>query len=491
MKLRELLKDILVLESNIDNIEEIEITGISYDSRETKEGDVFVAIIGYETDGHKYIDSALKNGASAIICQEKPANSNIPYILVEDSRLALALTSKTIFDNPSDKMKVIAVTGTNGKTTTTYLLKHMIETKLNVKVGLVGTNGNMIGDTFIHSERTTPESYELQKLFSEMYESGCEYVVMEVSSHSLVLERVAGITFETGIFTNLTQDHLDFHKTMENYAEAKSLLFSSCKTACINADDEWSRFMIEKCECPTIKFSANSKSYDLTANDIRLYADGVKFSALYNDELSRVHLHIPGKFSVYNALGVLAAGIQIGIPFEDCCESLESATGVKGRMEVVPTDGNYTIIIDYCHTPDALENAITTLKEVSKGRVVALFGCGGDRDRTKRPKMGKIAADLADFCIVTSDNPRTEEPEAIIQDILEGMKDNVNKYTPMKVIADRPEAIRWAIDNHEEDDVILLAGKGHEDYQIIGHTKHHMDEREIVAEHLERRKENR
>ena len=484
MQLNEILKDIEILENHADPA--MEIQGISYDSRNTQNGDLFVAIKGFDTDGHKYIGSAVEKGAAVVLCEEKPS-VEIPYILVKDSRHGLAIAGRSFYQDPSSEMTMIAVTGTNGKTTTTYLLKHMIETVLHEKVGLVGTNGNLIGDEFFPSERTTPESLELQKLFREMADAGCKYVVMEVSSHSLYLSRVDGIRFHTAIFTNLTQDHLDFHKTMENYAKAKAKLFSMSKIGCINLDDEWSKYMLENAECEVMTYSAEQADADLTANDLRYSAGGVRFCALYRGELQRTDLKIPGKFSVYNALGVIAAGLSIGISLEDCCGAMSDATGVKGRMEVVPTDGDYTILIDYAHTPDALENVLKALREVAKGRIVALFGCGGDRDRTKRPIMGRIAAENADFCIITSDNPRTEDPAAIIDEILEGLQGDKLKFAPREVILDRPTAIRWAIDNHKPGDVIVLCGKGHEDYQIIGHEKHHLDEREVIAEHLAER----
>ena len=482
MKLKEIVKDIDVLEMSA--CAELEISGISYDSRKTKQGDIFVAITGFESDGYNYIPSAAQKGAAVVFCEKAP-QIDIPYVIVSDCRYALAILSRNFFGNPAGEMKVIGITGTNGKTTTTYILKHLLEAKLDAKVGLVGTNGNMIGDEFIHTERTTPESYELQQLFREMADSGCTHVVMEVSSHSLVLNRVAGIEFEVGVFTNLTQDHLDFHHTMEEYAEAKAKLFRMCKTGCINADDEWHNKMCENASCKLIKFSAERNDADLVAKDIRLSAAGVRFCAVTESGLERIKLAIPGKFSVYNALGVTAVGLALGISLADCADALSSAKGVKGRMELVPTEDDYTILIDYAHTPDALENALKALRSTENGRLVVLFGCGGDRDKTKRPIMGAIAAENADFVIVTSDNPRTEDPEEIINEIVSGIKGRKNQY---KVICDRPDAIRWAIDNHMPNDVILLAGKGHEDYQVVGHEKHHMDEREIVAEHIEKRK---
>ena len=481
MKLSELLKDIDVL--TIAATSECEIGGVSYDSRKVKTGDAFVAISGFETDGYKYIPSAVEKGAAVVISDRAP-QVDIPYVLVSDCRRALALLSRNFFGDPAGEMQIIGITGTNGKTTTTYLLKHLLEDAIGAKVGLIGTNGNMIGSEFIHTERTTPESFELQQLFAEMKNAGCTHVVMEVSSHSLVLSRVAGIAFAVGAFTNLTQDHLDFHHTMEEYAAAKALLFSACRVGCVNIDDKWADTMMQNASCRLLTYSADGKEAALAAENIKLSAKGVSFTASYDGKRADVSLAIPGRFSVYNALNTIAVGLALGISLDDCAKAMKTAHGVKGRMELVPTDGDYTIVIDYAHTPDALENALKALRADHDGRLVVLFGCGGDRDRTKRPIMGAIAADNADFVIVTSDNPRTEQPQTIIDEILAGLKDKECEHI---AICDRAEAIKWAIDNHRANDVILLAGKGHEDYQVVGHEKHHMDEREIVAEHIEKR----
>lgn len=481
MKLKELLKDVIVLEVSVET--EIEIGGISYDSRNTMKNDLFVAIRGFESDGHRFIGAAANAGAAAIICEIRP-DIEIPYILVENSREALALISRNYFGDPASKMTLIGVTGTNGKTTTTMLIKHVLEELTGEKAGLIGTNQNMIGEKVLPTERTTPESFELQKLINQMELEGCRYVIMEVSSHSLALDRVAGLHFEVAVFTNLTQDHLDFHKTMEEYAGAKALLFERCNKAAINIDDEWGGYMCERAKCPVFTYSEKKLEADLVAKDIRLSPSNVKFCALAMNSLERVSLEIPGKFSVYNAMSVISAGLLLGLPLSRVCESLKTAKGVKGRVEVVPTSEDFTILIDYAHTPDALENVIKSMKEVTQGRVVVVFGCGGDRDRTKRPIMGDIATTLADFSIITSDNPRTELPSEIIAEIIAGVKAPKNRY---KVIEDRKEAIAYAIDSHLEGDLIILAGKGHETYQIIGKTKYHMDEREIVAEHLRER----
>ncbi len=478
MKLKELLDNVETVKICADL--EAEIADISYDSRKTQMGDLFVAIRGFESDGHRFIGSAVKSGAAVVLCEEKPTEK-VPYVIVKNSRQALALCSANYFGNPAEKMIMVGVTGTNGKTTTTLLLKHVIEECTGAKVGLIGTNFNMIGDRVLDTERTTPESYELQKLFSEMLNDSCKYVIMEVSSHSLVLDRVAGFRFEVGVFTNLTQDHLDFHHSMEEYAAAKALLFTRCDKAAINLDDEWGGYMCERAKCPVFTYSESKLEANLVAKDLRLSPTGVKFCALAQGGIERVALDIPGRFSIYNAMSVISAGLLLELPFEKICEELKTAKGVKGRVEIVPTPEDYTILIDYAHTPDALENILKSMREVSTGRVVVLFGCGGDRDKTKRPIMGNIGVSLADFAIITSDNPRTEEPGAIIDDILSGIKAPKSRY---KVIEDREKAIAYAIDNYQPGDVIILAGKGHETYQIIGKTKRHMDEREIVAAHL-------
>lgn len=473
MKLQELLRGVAVKSSTA--ADDLEIREVRYDSRAVQTGDLFVAIRGFATDGHQYIGKAIEQGAVAVVCEEAPAG--VPAVVVENARQALAEIAANRFGHPADSMVMMGVTGTNGKTTTTYLVKHMLE-DAGHKVGLIGTNQDLIGDEVIETERTTPESYELHALFARMRDAGCTHVIMEVSSHSLVLDRVHGIRFAVGAFTNLTQDHLDFHKTMEEYRKAKAILFAISDKGVINLDDDAAQAMLADAKCPCLTFSCEKDAADLTAKNIRLHADGVEFVAATKGEIARVKLPIPGHFSVENALAALGMVLQTGMPLSDAAHSLATATGVKGRVEVVPTNTDYTVLIDYAHTPDGVENVLRAVRGFAKGRVVALFGCGGDRDRTKRPKMGKIAAKLADFCVVTSDNPRTEDPKAIIDDILEGMK---GTKTSMQVIVDRPEAIRWAMAHAKKDDVIVLMGKGHETYQEVNHVKHHMDEREIVA----------
>ncbi len=480
MKLRDILEDVEILSGEADL--ECEISDVCYDSRKVKPGALFVAVRGLTVDGHRFIPTALEKGAAAVLCETLPEEPG-PYLRVADCRRALALASAAFFGHPAREMTMIGLTGTSGKTSSSYLLKHLLEQCLGAKVGLIGTNGNMIGEEFLHSEFTTPESRELQELFRHMADAGCTHVVMEVSSHSLALERVAGIRYQVGVYTNLSQDHLDFHGTMEEYAAAKKLLFSRCDTMCVNVDDPWADFLCEGESTPLLRYGIE-KSAQLRAEALRLHAQGVEFTARFGGECAETALAIPGRFSVYNALGVMAAGLALGIRLSDCAKAMKSAKGVKGRLELVETDGDYAIVIDYCHKPDALEKVLRTLRPVTRGRLIVLFGCGGDRDRLKRPIMGRIAAELADLCIVTSDNPRTEQPEAIIDEILAGMTES---DTPREVICDREAAIAWAIDNVRPGDVILLAGKGHEDYQVVGHEKRHMDEREIVAFCLKKR----
>ena len=453
---------------------DIEVSGISYNSKLTKPGDVFVAITGFKTDGHKYAKNAVESGAVCIVCEYQPEGVDVPCIIVENSRKALAEMACNFYGNPTKKLKLIGVTGTNGKTTVTYLVKTILEAN-GEKVGLMGTNKNMIGDKDYHTERTTPESLEMQEFFADMLKEDCTYAVMEVSSHSLDLYRVYGSEYKVGAFTNLTQDHLDFHGDMENYFVAKSKLFDMCEKGVVNVDDPYGARIPGKCSCDVISYGIENG--DLVAENVIYGSRGVHF----NCGNMKIDLAIPGEFSVYNALTAIGICKACGISEDVIQNALNNATGVKGRAEVVECDRDFTLIIDYAHTPDGLENILESVKGFSKGRVVVLFGCGGDRDKTKRPKMGKIAGRLADFCIVTSDNPRTEEPDAIIRDILEGMDDAMAGYV---VIENRRDAIEYAIKHAQKDDTIVLAGKGHEDYQILKDKTIHFDEREVIRDIL-------
>ena len=482
MKLNELLRGIAVRELAAEP--ELEITGVCYDSRACGEGQMFVAISGFAVDGHKFIPAAVEKGAAVVLCEREP---EIPcaYVLVDSARLALAQLGANWFSHPADAMKIIGVTGTNGKTTSTYLLKSVLEKTIGAKVGLVGTIQNMVGDEVIHTERTTPESFELQELFARMRDAGCTHVIMEVSSHALVLERVGGIHFTVGAFTNLTEDHLDFHKTMEEYAKAKAILFRRCDYGVVNTDDAWADAMTKDATCDVLTYGIRSDAA-LRGSNIELFSDRIEMDAAYGGESCHVELGIPGGFTAYNCLTVIGCALSLGIPLADIVNALATAKGVKGRVEVVPTPGtDYTVLADYAHTPDALENVLRTVRGFCRGRVVAVFGCGGDRDPIKRPIMGKIGVDNSDFAVITSDNPRTEDPNAIIADILKGVE---GTKTPYVTIENRREAIFWAMQHAQKDDIIVLAGKGHEDYQEINHVKYHLDEREVVAECLERLK---
>ena len=453
---------------------EIEVSGISYDSRKTKPGDVFVAVTGFQTDGHKYVKTAEEKGAVCAVCEHEVEGVNIPCVIVENSRHALAEMSKNLYDDPTSKFNLIGVTGTNGKTTVTYLVKTILEAN-GEKVGLIGTNKNMIGDRDIHTERTTPESLELMELFDEMVKENCTYAIMEVSSHSLDLHRVDGCNYKVGAFTNLTQDHLDFHETMENYFNAKRKLFDVCDFGVVNVDDKYGAKIPANCKANVLTYGIDDG--ELRAENIEYTAHGVSFDC----GNMKIELKIPGEFSVYNALTAIGICKQCGIADEVIENALRVAEGVKGRAEVVDCGGDYTLIIDYAHTPDGLENILNSVKGFAEGRIVAVFGCGGDRDKTKRPKMGKVAGRIADFCIITSDNPRTEEPSEIIRDILDGMDDAMAEYV---VIENRRDAIEYAIRHAKKGDVIVLAGKGHEDYQILKDKTIHFDEREVIRDIL-------
>ena len=478
MKLLELLKNVPVLETNADM--ELPIAHVAYDSRKVQPGGLFIAISGFAADGNRFIPMAMEKGAAAVVTAKKP-EVDVPYILVESDRQALALIGCNFYGHPARSMKMVGVTGTNGKTSVTLILKHVLEKTLGAKVGLIGTTANMIGDEVIPTERTTPESFELQGLFARMRDAGCTHVVMEVSSHAIALDRVAGVCFDAAAFTNLTEDHLDFHKTMEHYAMTKAELFRRCTRGVINCDDSYAEQMLSAAECEVLTTSVAGEG-SLTAKNLELRADGIDFDAVLGGETVRVSLGIPGKFTVYNALTVLGLAVSLGVSLKAAAAALADAPGVKGRVEVVPTPGtDYTVLIDYAHTPDGLENVLSAVRGFCKGRLIAVFGCGGDRDNKKRPIMGEIGARLADIAIITSDNPRTEDPAAIIAMITPGA-DETGK--PYEVVIDRIEAIRRAMTIAQKDDIIVLAGKGHETYQEIMGVKHHMDEREIVADIL-------
>lgn len=462
-----------------------EINHIQYDSRKIKEGDIFVCLTGFEVDGHNYANSAIKNGAKVILCEKEITveDKDVTVLLVREGRKALATMSANYYDHPTKKLKLIGVTGTNGKTTTVYLLKSILE-KEGKKVGLVGTIANYIGDKKIKSERTTPESLELQKLFKDMVDEGCEYCVMEVSSHSLQLDRVYGCEFEVGIFTNLTRDHLDFHKTFENYYNAKFKLFERSKASVINVDDDYGYRVlkdIEKLENKMVRTYSIREESDFKARNIALKEGDIHFD-INGESYNSV---LPGEYNVYNALGVIAAVNILGISVNAIKKGLLDVV-VPGRCERVgyKYDINYDIIIDFAHTPDGLKNILETLKGYTKNRLIAVYGCGGDRDKVKRAELGRIGTEIADLAVITSDNPRDEDPMYIIKEIIAGI--TKSNYL---AIENRTEAIKLALNMAEEGDVVVLAGKGHENYQITNEGVIHFDEREVIDEILaDRRK---
>ncbi len=474
MWLKELLSGIDVK----NEIADIQVKDVTQDSRLVKEGSLFICVKGATFDGHSVAAEMLEKGASAVVVERDLGLDR--QIIVENSRGVYSPICANFFGNPAKKLKLIGLTGTNGKTTTTFLIKQILE-DTGKKVGLIGTVQNMIGDEVYPAKFTTPDPYELQKLFAMMVEAGCEYCVMEVSSQALAQGRVNGLHFAVGAFTNLTQDHLDYHKTWENYFNSKRKLFENCDIAVTNFDDKYGLEIVKDLNFKKlVTYSVNSNDATYLAKNVTFKANGVEYE-LIGDTIGRCNCPIPGRFSVYNSLCAASCALSLGIAFDDVLKAISHSKGVKGRIEVVPCDRDFTIIIDYAHSPDGLENIISSLREIAKGRVVTLFGCGGDRDKTKRPKMGRIAAELSDFCVVTSDNPRSENPSEIIKDILVGMQ---GIDTPYEVVENRREAIKYAIENAKKDDIILLAGKGHETYQILPTGTIHFDEREAVAQVL-------
>lgn len=455
-----------------------EFTDITDKSNAVTKGCVFVCIRGARFDGHTVACDAEKNGAVLIVAEHDTGAKN--QVLVENTRSAYALLCAAFYGYPAERLTLIGVTGTNGKTTTTMLL-HGVLTKAGIKAGLVGTVENRVGTKTYPTSLTTPDCKDLQKLFREMADSGCTHCVMEVSSQALAQYRVDGCHFKIALFTNLTQDHLDYHGDFEHYLQAKKQLFTKADIAVLNIDDKNAYKMTEGLSPRTVTFSVRQDDADYTAKNVICTANGVQYELLGRGDIGRVQLKIPGHFTVYNSMGAAICAIEAGLPFEQVCAQLAQSRGVPGRVEIVPTNTDYTVLIDYAHSPDGLENVITSLREVSEKRIITVFGCGGDRDRTKRPKMGKIVGNLADVAVVTSDNPRTENPNAIIEDILAGMH---NCKAKIKVITDRTEAIRYALSIAKKGDVVLLAGKGHETYQILKTGKIHYDEREVVAQIL-------
>ena len=489
MKLSDILNGIndLKAKGNID----IEIEKIESDSRKVTPNTLFVAVTGYNVDGHDYIEEAIKNGAVAVMIENinKLKNvrlpENITIIAAKDTRYALAISACNFYGNPSRKFKLIGVTGTKGKTTTTYMIKTLLEAE-GKKVGLIGTIENYIGEESLgESERTTPESLELQKIFAEMVEENVEYVVMEVSSQALKLNRVAGSKFDVGVFTNFSKEHISQkeHLDMEEYFNSKMKLFSMCQIGFVNIDDFRGARVKKEAKCP-IKTYGIDNGCDLLAKDITITNVGVDFKAKLTDRNERIKVDIPGRFSVYNALAAISVALYYGCSPEKIKTALENIK-IAGRSELVPNKKELNIMIDYAHSPESLENILQAVKTYTKGRVILVFGCGGDRDTSKRPIMGEIAGRIADYSIITSDNPRTESPEQIIKDIEKGISKTKGKY---EIIVDRKKAIERAIKMANKKDIVILAGKGHEPYQEINNVKYPFDERIIVKEIINKMK---
>lgn len=452
-----------------------EITAVDYDSRKVGRGSLFCCLVGEKTDGHNFASMAVEKGASALICQ-RPLPLNVPQLIVPDGREAMARAAACFYGHPERELTMLAVTGTNGKTSVTYMVKSVAETA-GKKVGLIGTIQNLIGEEKVYTERTTPESVDLFALLRRMADKGVDLVVMEVSSHALAQQRVAGIPFKAGLFTNLTQDHLDYHKTFENYRAAKKKLFAQCGIAILNGDDETAAYMKEGLSIPVWTMGIHHPG-EFYARGIEITTQGASFHLFTPQGNGRISLHISGLFSVYNAMGTAALCTAAGIPFSCIVKGLEGLRGVAGRLECVDTgDRPFSVYVDYAHTPDALQNVLETARGFTRRRLISVFGCGGDRDHGKRPIMGEIGGRYSDRVILTSDNPRTEDPMDILKAVEEGVK---RTATPYIITENRREAIREALEEAGDGDVIVIAGKGHESYQEINGVRHHFDDKEIV-----------
>ncbi|OON97282.1 MAG: UDP-N-acetylmuramoyl-L-alanyl-D-glutamate--2,6-diaminopimelate ligase [Epulopiscium sp. Nele67-Bin005] len=459
----------------------ISIDEIIYDSRiKTNEG-LFVAIKGFSSDGHKYISSAISNGAKVVVIQDDvEVEGDVTVIKVDDTRYTIAILARNFYNNPSQSFNLVGVTGTNGKTSTTFLLGQMLEAHKQ-KVGIIGTIENRIGDKVLPTERTTPESLDLQKLFAQMNDENVDSVVMEVSSHALDLHRVTGCQFDFGIFTNLTQDHLDFHKDMESYAHAKAKLFGMSKVSIINKDADFSELMSQSASGDLITYAIDQEA-DYQAINLDIQATGVNYTLLYNGNSYDVAVPISGKFTVYNTLGAIVVAHKMGLDLEEIIQTLATVKGVPGRIQSFNSKNGYSVIVDYAHTPDGLENVLGAIEQFVKGKIITVFGCGGDRDNKKRPLMGAVVAKNSDYTIITSDNPRSEEPESIIDQIEVGVKEHTQTYIRQ---SDRKKAIHQAMEMAKEGDVVLVAGKGHETYQHLKDGIIHFDDSEVVKEFLE------
>ncbi|TMV46664.1 UDP-N-acetylmuramoyl-L-alanyl-D-glutamate--2,6-diaminopimelate ligase [Paenibacillus mesophilus] len=480
----------LFVSSRITGDGQTVVTGIQTDSRKVRPGDLFLCIPGLVSDGHDFAEKAAEAGAAALVA-ERDVPVSLPKLFVKDARYAMAVIACRFYGYPSREMKLIGVTGTNGKTTTTTLIEHILRDR-NYRTGLMGTISMKIGDEWFEAERTTQEASDLQMNLRKMRDVGAEYAVMEVSSHALELGRVKGCRFRTALFTNLTQDHLDFHKTMDQYRAAKGLFFSrlgneftddpdAVSYAVLNADDEASSYFAKLTSAQVVRYGLGPDA-DVRATDIRMSSKGTRFTVTAFGEEAEFTMKLVGKFNVYNALGAISSTLIERIPLSDIANSLERMSVVPGRMETVDGSDDYLVIVDYAHTPDGLENALATIREFCLGRIITVFGCGGDRDRSKRPLMGAIAARASDYVIATSDNPRSENPEAILREIEPGIESEGIGRDRYELVADRREAIYKAVEMASPNDVVLIAGKGHEPYQIVGGVQHHFDDRLVAQE---------
>ena len=458
---------------------DMEINLVTDNTRKVAENCIFVCVKGGSFDGHDAAAEMLEKGA-ALVVTERDLGLGDKQIIVENSRKYYGELCAAWFGHPERKMKFIGVTGTNGKTTITNVIKHILM-KNGIKTGLIGTIQNEIGDEIIHTENTTPMAFDYMQLLDKMEKSGCKYVVMEVSSFGLAQYRIGPTHFDAGVFTNLTQDHLDYHKTMENYYQAKKMMFDCCDTAIINTDDEYGKRLFNEISCKKQSYGSSSEA-DCYSEEVKMKADGTSFCYCYDKKTQLVSMRMPGMFNVANVTAAITVCRNAGISMENILSAVSEYNGVKGRCEVIPTGRDFTVICDYAHTPDAIENVLKSVKEYTENRLICLFGCGGNRDAKKRPLMAQAAAKYADRLVITSDNPRDEIPEAIIDDILKGLEGN---DIPFDVIVDRSKAIYHALKIAQKGDIIVLAGKGHEDYQVLPGNEHiHFDEREIVSEGL-------
>lgn len=474
MKLSALLQGVKTLNA----FEDVEIERVTDKDKDTNKNTLFICIDGNQYDGHKIAKTALLNGAVAVVTERDLKIEK--QIIVENTRKAYSQIASNFYGNPTEKLKLIGITGTNGKTSTSFYIKNMLNS-LGYKCGLIGTVENDFGNGKLESTLTTPEPMELQKLFRNMVDNNCEYCVMEVSSQALAQKRVFGLEFEISVLTNITVDHLDYHITMENYINSKLELFTNSRKAIVNIDDNNVKNALSRIECPVVTCSAIENKADYTAKNVLCNETYVQYELVGMNCIGRITVNLPGEFTVYNSLCAATVLLELGFSIDEISKSAEQIKKVRGRAEKVPVPKNFTVIIDYAHTPDGLENILNCIKGFAQGRIITVFGCGGDRDKSKRAEMGRIAGEMSNIAIVTSDNPRTENPLLIINDILGGMEKTKSK---LAIIENRRQAIEFALSKARKGDVVLLAGKGHETYQIIGTEKIPFDEREIIKEYF-------